>query len=555
MQRLLTLLTGTAVAAAPVTLVHLTDVHVDPYYVTGAATPGCFCETHETCARFPASCVVTPDAAGAGPFGDSDADCATPPALWGSAMGELSAPATAGAQFAFFTGDFGSAGLSASCGGDGPRATTQILDVVSRGMAAARAALPSARVFGVFGNHDTAPGDSFGNSAEMAWLYGPLADGAFGADLNGDAAALATLRAGGWYTTDLTATTALVALNTNYFGSFNPDSEATAMGELEFAWLNSTLAALAAANRSALVIGHIPPKDGFWRGGLFSRYRAILTAYPVVLAAFFGHDHLDEFQIVRSCVPPSPAPQPPSNGPYDGPWLVTRGISWCSGGNYDVGDVWGRGTEPGSPHCPYLPPTNGTEEGSVALCEGLCGNATACRGFTRYPDDGSTFGACCFRTSCVDKPPNANSSAVCYEKVAPEGPCDGGPQDPLHVLYVAPSLTEGYPPSNPGLRYYTLDSDRLAPLDTTTLWMNLSAANAAWAPRWQVEYSARAAYGLEDASAGSWARALARMAVDGAPEWAAFVNASRKQFAGTAVCEGTCKAAWIGYMNGSAADA
>lgn len=470
----------TIVRTSALNLVHLTDVHVDPYYVTGSI-PTCYCETHESCARFPASCTIAPAGApAAGPFGNSDADCATPPALWASAMSFLSAsPLSSDSPIAFFTGDFGSAGLGASCGGGGPSAQAQILDVVTRDMEAARAALPSARVFGVYGNHEGVPGDVFGSSAEMQWLYGPLADGAFGRDLAGDAAALVTLRAGGWYTTIIGKDVHLIALNTNYWGSFNPahtgnTSAAALLGEAQFQWLNATLAAIAASQSTAIIIGHIPPRDASWLPGFFSRFRAILTAYPVVLSEFFGHLHVDQFSVIRSCTAPAGAVRAPrsasafsypegsarsplaleldaaaaaaATAPYAGPWIETCGIEWCSGGNLDVGDVWGRGTEKGAPHCPLLPVSNGTSEGRVALCEGVCGNLTECAGFTHYPDDGSAYGACCFRTSCVDKPVDPNSTACCYEKVAPPGPCDGGAQEPLHMLYSAPSLTEGYPP-------------------------------------------------------------------------------------------------------------
>lgn len=579
-------------AAQPVTLVHLTDFHVDPYYVEGSNAQSCYCETHESCPRFPASCgMAAPGARAAGPFGNSEGNCATPPALWASAMGYLSAsPVTAAAPLAFLTGDFGSAGLGAACGAPPlPTAREQILDVVTRGMAAARAALPAARVFGVLGNHDSAPGDYFGSSEEMQWLYAPLADGAFGADLAGDATALASLRASGWYTTNLTAATALIALNTNYWGSFNPahtsnTSAAALLGEAQFMWLEGTLTSLAASNRSALVIGHIPPGSGTWLPGAYSRYRQVLTRHrPVVLAEFYGHDHRDQITLVRSCAPPAggaPPPPPPrarsshaplesgtrsplaleldaaaaAAAPYAGPWIKTCGIEWCSGGNLAVGDVWGRGTEPGAPHCPLLPAANGTEEGRVALCEGVCGGADACAGFTRYPSDGSAYGACCFRTSTRDKPVDPASTACCYEKVPPPGPCDGGPQEPLHVLFSAPSVTEGYPASNPGLRYYTLEGGSLAPLEAHTLWLNLSASNAGWAPKWQAEYDASAAFGMAGVGAGAWAGALAGWAPAGAPGWAAFVGFSQKRYEDTPACEGACKAAWLGWMNGSAVD-
>ena len=88
--RLATALAFSSASAAPAfTVAHITDVHIDPFYVTGAvAGAGCYCETHDTCARMPASCVHTSDPAlAAGPFGMPEDDCATPPALWEAAMG------------------------------------------------------------------------------------------------------------------------------------------------------------------------------------------------------------------------------------------------------------------------------------------------------------------------------------------------------------------------------------------------------------------------------------------------------------------------------------
>lgn len=545
---------GRSAAQATTTIVHLTDVHVDPYYVTNSIA-SCYCETHETCPRMPPSCGMANGSAGAaGPFGNSANNCATPPALWASATTFLaSEPSTNAPAFVFFTGDFGEAGLSAACGPPPlPTAQQQILDIVSHGMDSARALFPTARVFATFGNHDTAPGDYFGSSEVMAWLYGALGapGGAFGRDLAGDAAALASLQASGWYTTRLTPQTALIALNTNYWTTLNPansgnTSAAGLLGEAQFAWLATVLGALSAANRSALVIGHIPPSPGAWLPGHFDRYRALLTRFPVVLAQFFGHNHLDEFIVVRGC---EVAPPPPPT-PYAGPWAETRGISWCSGGNLPVGDAFGRGTQPGEPHCPYVPASNGTAEGRIALCEGVCGNLSACAGFTWYPADGD-FGVCCFRTNCDDKPPAPNSSAECFEKVVE--PACGRAQAPLHVAYVTPSLTEGYPASNPGLRAFEVDAATLAPVDVRTFWTNLSAANENWAATWELEYSARELYGLADLSAASWAALVQRMAAAGSEEFGAFLRASRKNYPLDGPCDAACQASTIAALNGTA---
>lgn len=323
------------------------------------------------------------------------------------------------------------------------------------------------------------------------------------------------------------------------------------LGEAQFAWLAAILSRLSASNRSALVIGHIPPSPGAWLPTLFSRYRALLTRFPVVLAQFFGHNHVDGFIVVRAC-----EPQPPPPTPYPGPWVATRGIEWCSGVNLPVGDVFGRGFEPGAPHCPYVPAANGTAEGRVALCEGVCGNLSQCGGFTWYPNDkgpAPSFGACCFRVSCADKPPSPNSSAVCYEKVAAAA-C-GDAQEPLHTLFVTPSLTEGFPASNPGLRAFSVDADSLAPLDVATYWANLTNGNAEWALKWELLYTARERYGLQDVAAASWAALVERMRENGSAAFSDFRRLGVKNYEGPGApgpCDDSCKADILASCNGTA---
>jgi len=71
-----------------------------------------------------------------------------------------------------------------------------------------------------------------------------------------------------------------------------------------------------------------------------------------VRAGFFGHVHVDEAAIVRSCTPATapngsapiqwritPATAPNGSAPIQ--WRITRAVKWCSGGNLDVGDVFG----------------------------------------------------------------------------------------------------------------------------------------------------------------------------------------------------------------------
>ena len=459
------------------------------------------------------------------------------------------------AAFAYFTGDFGEAGMSASCGPGSP-AQAQITDNIAHAMAATRSALGVA-VYGVLGNHDSAPGDVFDGSAEMSWLYSSLL-ASFGADFAGDTQALADLACCGWYSTlSPQAGLRIVALNTNYWSPLNPllantSGPAAELGARQLVWLNTTLAAAAKAGEAVHLLGHIPPIA--WVPGVYEAFRAILTTHlGVVSSLFFGHDHVDESIIVRACQPPPPSP-PPTNGTID--WVVTRGVEWRSGGNWQCGDIFHAGLQNGDSWCPLLP-ANASAAEQVALCEGACGNASVCAGFTYYP--ASPQSACCMRTSCANMPLDPTSTAVCYEKPPPPPACgaDAGAA-PIAMLFVGPSLTEGYPPSNPALRRYELAdaSERFVVADATTSYANLTRANAEWALEFEPEYRMTTRYGLAAGAAGdggAWQDLVARMAVDGSPEWAAFYAAHTKLYTGsTAPCAlGACKTAILALVNGT----
>ena len=95
---------------------HVTDIHLDPYYVPGGPTFECFCETAHSCPlNCPKSCFVGAKFANgsiippAGIFGNSEANCATPLSLYNSALAFM-AEEDKHAAAIFMTGDFGEAG-------------------------------------------------------------------------------------------------------------------------------------------------------------------------------------------------------------------------------------------------------------------------------------------------------------------------------------------------------------------------------------------------------------------------------------------------------------
>eukprot|EP00729_Bicosta_minor_P018880 gene18880-9200_t len=83
----------------------------------------------------------------------------------------------------------------------------------------------------------------------------------------------------------------------------------------------------------------------------------------------------------------------------------------------------GQGWDGGAHWCPLLPAGLTTAQ-KIQMCEQVCGaeNATACAGFTWYPDattpikNSEAVGSCCFRSDTSSKPLKPGSDAICYEK-------------------------------------------------------------------------------------------------------------------------------------------
>ena len=327
------------------------------------------------------------------------------------------------------------------------------------------------------------------------------------------------------------------------------------------AWLEKVLKQAAAKPGMAVhILGHQPPQDAaspgsnMWREGYYEKFSALLSqSKHVVRGIFFGHIHTDQWVTVNAC-----------RNTTGAPYQETTGIKWCSGGgDWACGDIFGDGVDG---YCPIIPTTWTTEE-AVAKCEQACSGNQSCVGFTMYFQDlhkKSSPAECCFRTgSTASKPSDPTSSARCYEK--PGGVvCDG---DAVAVVIPGPSLTEGWPATNPTVRLLEFDPITYELLDMTTYFGDLHQANRAGSFTWSKEYSFRDFFGMEDLSPASFRGLNNRLAdVSNSTLWNEYrgqgdgslycsrydsTDAKFKPINPCAECSGECRVKFTAVLNGS----
>ena len=267
---------------------HFTDIHVDPIYVVGSDVFA-YCN----------GAVTSNKALQAGTFGNSTGNCATPYALYHSAL-DFMVHDNEPVDFVLFTGDFTQAGLKSESKADG------VMETINRTHAELKAALPAGtKVYGSVGNHDSWPGDQFPHPCADTCQpsYQVMAEAW---DL--DAPARATVLDGGYYAQRAAPGLMIVAPNTMYWTEVNahvkkgPADGAYAFGFKQMDWFADTLAA-AAKNRDAVwVLGHVPGDE--WLPAHARRYQQLIEAHKgIVKGQFYGHDHQDGIKLTRACEP------------------------------------------------------------------------------------------------------------------------------------------------------------------------------------------------------------------------------------------------------------
>jgi sphingomyelin phosphodiesterase len=274
---------------SPVQIVHFSDIHVDPFYETGANTN---CTKPICCRSFTPADAPGNNSAPAGPNGNHL--CDAPVSLEKSMYAAIEAQFPC-ARFSIFTGDIVD---HAVWNTTLPQNTIDINDAYSK-MNASGMKL----VYGTVGNHEMSPTNLYQpieNGPRSEWVYDVLAQDWtpwIGVNSAADVQKFGAYATSYPYADNLR----IISINTNLFyidnyylytEPFHTDPSG------QWAWLVSQLTAAEEAEQRVYIIGHMPPgaTDAFHDGS--SYFDAIVNRYSATIAAmFWGHTHTDQFEV------------------------------------------------------------------------------------------------------------------------------------------------------------------------------------------------------------------------------------------------------------------
>ncbi|THV83002.1 sphingomyelin phosphodiesterase [Aureobasidium pullulans] len=276
----------------PLKVVHYSDIHVDLSYQVGANYN---CTKNICCRPYTAADAPGKTQFPAGQYGNTQ--CDSPRSLEQSMYNAIKT-LVPDAAFSIFTGDIveGAVWLV--------NQTEVINDLNNAYSLMSTLGMP---VYGVVGNHDAAPVNSFPPAAvdttiSSQWVYDTLS-----ADWTkwiGSAAASNADKYGAYSVKNPNTNLRVVSFNTNLyykqnFWLYETTMENDPSGQL--AWLVGELDAAEKAGERVWLLGHMPmgAGDAFHDGSNY--FNQIVKRYSATIAAqFYGHTHKDEFQITYS---------------------------------------------------------------------------------------------------------------------------------------------------------------------------------------------------------------------------------------------------------------
>ncbi|RDA90332.1 hypothetical protein CP533_6006 [Ophiocordyceps camponoti-saundersi (nom. inval.)] len=272
-------------------IVHFSDIHIDPHYETGANTE---CRKPICCRPYTLTDEPGYSSSPAGPFGDHK--CDSPVSLEKSMYDAINRVAP-NASFAMFTGDI----VDHAIWDTTTASNDNNIDKAYFSMNQTLGKLP---IYGTVGNHEASPVNAFPINApgrKAPPVYGLLSDEWrhwIGPEAAAQTAAM------GAYSVKHGNKLRVISLNTNIYYRLNfwtyydmNDKDPNH----QIGWLVQQLDEAERAGENVYIIGHMPPgeKDALkdasnYLDQIFNRYSSTIAAM------FFGHTHLDHFEISYS---------------------------------------------------------------------------------------------------------------------------------------------------------------------------------------------------------------------------------------------------------------
>ncbi|KAL7945442.1 Metallo-dependent phosphatase-like protein [Trichoderma barbatum] len=285
-------LTGRPVPSGktPLKVVQYSDIHIDPLYVSGSTTN---CTKPICCRPYTAADAPGHSTSPAGPNGDHK--CDTPRGLEVS-MYEAIRDIVPDAAFALFTGDIVDHAIWNT---SKPYNQKQIADAYMH------MSQYLGLVYGTAGNHEANPTNAFpprSISTSSQWVYDSLsAQWTRWVGLSSES----QIETIGAYSTKYPGgNLRVISLNTNFYYRMNfwlyqEKLEQDPDGQIK--WLVNELNAAEKAGERVYIIGHMPlgESDAFHAGSNY--IDQVVNRYSSTIAAmFFGHTHVDHFEISYS---------------------------------------------------------------------------------------------------------------------------------------------------------------------------------------------------------------------------------------------------------------
>uniref|UniRef100_A0A182Q2M8 Sphingomyelin phosphodiesterase n=1 Tax=Anopheles farauti TaxID=69004 RepID=A0A182Q2M8_9DIPT len=276
-------------AKAPLTIVHLTDIHYDPEYVVGVNAD---CGAEACCRPLPDLSPATVSNA-AGYWGDYR-DCDTP---WHAVVDVMEHIRKQHPKIdaIYFTGDIVHHFTWNTTVETNEAAMRQVFQLMKR-------TFPGIPIFPVLGNHESHPANLYAPhtvepSYRSDYLYNFIARE--WADWLPIDKIRPTLAEGGYYTVRTPFGLRIIGLNNNpcfvhnFWLFYSLDYY---MPQLQ--WLHDTLLAAEKANERVHILAHVPSYDDSCFVGWTREYRKIVARFAHIIAAQFnGHSHVDEFNL------------------------------------------------------------------------------------------------------------------------------------------------------------------------------------------------------------------------------------------------------------------